>query len=48
MFSCNSFSKHFIMCVAVCNDMRGLIHANVSSINEVWKVEVVLHGHRQR
>jgi hypothetical protein len=33
---------------AVCNDTRGLIRANVSSINEVWNVEVVLHGHRQR
>jgi hypothetical protein len=36
------------MCDAMCNDARGLISDNFSSINEVWKVEVVLHGHRQR
>ena len=48
MFSCNSFGKHFTMCDAVCNDVSVLIHASASSVNEVWRVEAVLHGHRQR
>ena len=30
-FSCNSFSKHFIMCDTVCNDISVLICVNVSS-----------------